>query len=454
VTEEDLQVVYDDLRENLDQDSPAAAARRLADLAPSEVADLFSLIDTDERILLVRQMPAEQAAAVLSEIDDRSLADVLELLQDREIVELLDTLPSDDAADLVGYLDEEDQDRVIEMLDRVDHQDAVELKELLRYPEDSAGGVMAKEYLSIPVDRPVGAVQEALRTMQESELDSMHYAFVVDGGGHLVGQISLLKLLLAPAHKPVAKVMELDPIRAQVSDDQEEVANLFIRHDLVSLPVVDGEDRLVGRVTVDDAMDVLEEEATEDVARLAGSSAEEFGSTSVWEISRARLPWLLLGLAGQLLAAVVLSRFEESLRTRVILTFFIPMVMATGGNTGIQTSSIMIRMLVTHDLDRRRAGRHLLREFMVALLIGALLGGLMVLTLLLWKQETGIGLVIGLSLMSVVLISGMVGSTVPLLCSRFGIDPTLATGPFITTTNDVLGLLVYLAIAHVLLQAW
>ena len=248
--------------------------------------------------------------------------------------------------------------------------------------------------------------------------------------------------------------MEPDPIRAQVSDDQEEVANLFIRHDLVSLPVVDGEDRLVGRVTVDDAMDVLEEEATEDVARLAGSSAEEFGSTSVWEISRARLPWLLLGLAGQLLAAVVLSRFEESLRTRVILTFFIPMVMATGGNTGIQTSSIMIRMLVTHDLDRRRAGRHLLREFMVALLIGALLGGLMVLTLLLWKQETGIGLVIGLSLMSVVLISGMVGSTVPLLCSRFGIDPTLATGPFITTTNDVLGLLVYLAIAHVLLQAW
>ena len=200
MTEEDLQVVYDDLRENLDQDSPAAAARRLADLAPSEVADLFSLIDTDERILLVRQMPAEQAAAVLSEIDDRSLADVLELLQDREIVELLDTLPSDDAADLVGYLDEEDQDRVIEMLDRVDHQDAVELKELLRYPEDSAGGVMAKEYLSIPVDRPVGAVQEALRTMQESELDSMHYAFVVDGGEHLVGQISLLKLLLAPAH--------------------------------------------------------------------------------------------------------------------------------------------------------------------------------------------------------------------------------------------------------------
>jgi magnesium transporter len=181
---------------------------------------------------------------------------------------------------------------------------------------------------------------------------------------------------------------------------------------------------------------------------------EEVGSTSVWEISRARLPWLLLGLAGQLLAALVLSRFEETLKTRVILTFFIPMVMATGGNTGIQTSSIMIRMLVTHDLDRRRAGQHLMREFLVALVIGLTLGGLMVVTLLLWRHEADLGFVIGLSLMSVVLISGMVGSTVPLLCDRFGIDPTLATGPFITTTNDVLGLMVYLAIAHQLLQVW
>jgi len=451
---EELQAIFDELREDLDRDSTALAARRLANLADSEVADLFALLGTNERILLVRQMPAEQAASVLAEIDDRSLGDVLEILQDREIVELLDTLPSDDAADLVSHLDEEDQDRVIEMLDRVDHQDAVELKELLRYPEDTAGGVMAKEYLSIPQDRPVGAVHEALRTMDEAELDSMHFGFVVDSAGHLVGQVSLLRLLLSEQHETAAAIMDPDPIRAQVTDDQEQVANLFVRHDLVALPVVDSEDRLIGRITVDDAMDVLEEEVTEDVARLAGSSVEEVGSTSVWEISRARLPWLLLGLAGQLLAAVVLSRFEETLRTRVILTFFIPMVMATGGNTGIQTSSIMIRMLVTHDLDRRRAGKHLLREFLVAMVIGLLLGGLMVVTLLLWKHEADLGFVIGLSLMSVVLISGMVGSTVPLLCDRFGIDPTLATGPFITTTNDVLGLMVYLAIAHQLLQVW
>lgn len=451
---ENLQSLYESLRADLDQDSPAAAARRLAELPSSEIADLFAPLDTRERILLVREMPAEQAAAVLSEIDDRSLGDVLELLQDREIVELLDTLPSDDAADLVSYLDEEDQARVIRMLDRVDHQDAVELQELLRYPEDSAGGLMAKEFLSIPQDGKVGVVQEALRGMDESELKSMHYAFVVDSTDVLVGKVSLLRLMLSSPRATAAEIMEPDPIRAHVADDQEQVANLFIRHDLVSLPVVDHNDRLVGRVTVDDAMDVLEEEATEDVARLAGSSVDEVGSTSVWRISRARLPWLLLGLAGQLVAAILLSRFEESLRTRVILTFFIPMVMGTGGNTGMQTSSIMIRMLVTQDLDRRRAGRHLLREITVGMLIGLTLGTLMAGAMLLWRHEPILGLIIGLSLMSVVLISSLVGSMVPLLCSVLKIDPTLATGPFITTTNDLLGVSVYLGIANLLLRAW
>ncbi|RKZ13720.1 magnesium transporter [bacterium] len=451
---EELQELHEALHADLEAGAAVTAARRLVDLAPAEIADLFAPIDTAGRILLVRQMPAEQAAAVLSEIDDRSLGDVLELLQDREIVELLDTLPSDDAADLIGFLDEEDQDRVIEMLDRVDHQDAVEVKELLRYPEDSAGGVMAKEYLGIVQDQTAGAVQKALREMDEDELESMHYAFVIDDRGRLVGQVGLLKLLLSPPSVSAGQIMEPDPVFARVSDDQEEVANLIVRHDLVSLPVVDAEDRLVGRVTVDDAMDVLEEEATEDVARLAGSSAEEVGSTSVWEITRARLPWLLAGLAGQLLAAVVIGRFEASLQSRMILFFFIPMIMGTGGNTGIQTSSIMIRMLVTHDIDARRARRHLVREFLVAILIGVVLGGVMTVTLLLFNQAPDVGIIIGLSLVAVVLVAAMVGSTVPLFCERIGVDPTLATGPFITTTNDVVGLLIYLGIAYYVLQVW
>jgi magnesium transporter len=253
--EEQLQLLYQEVRSCLDRDDPDAAALCLTDTAPSEVADLFRSLEQEERIALVRRMPPEQAAAVLSEVDDRSLSELFELLQDGEIVELLDTLPSDDAADLVGYLDEEDQDRVIEMLDAVDHQDAVELKELLRYPEDSAGGLMAKEYLSVRQDKPVGSVVHALRQVDESELANLHFCFVVDGDGVLVGQIALIRLLLSDATKRARDIMEPDPLTARVTADQEEVANLFLWHDLLSLPIVDDRGRLVGRVTVDDAMD-------------------------------------------------------------------------------------------------------------------------------------------------------------------------------------------------------
>lgn len=449
---EDLQVLYDRVRADLERGDAAAAAARLVEVRPTDIVDLFRSLSTEHCTALVRAMEAEQAAEVLSEIDDRSLVDVLEALQDGEIVEMLDTLPSDDAADLVAYLDEEDQDRVIGQLREIDRQDAVEIEELLRYAEDTAGGLMAKEYLAARENQTVGAVQELLRKVAEEDLSKLHFCFVIDAEGKLVGQVPLLKLMLSAQHRRLREIMDPEPLRATVHDDQEHVANQFLWHDLVSLPIVDERGRLVGRVTVDDAMDVLTEEATEDMARLAGSSAEEVGETSVWRISRARLPWLLLGLLGQIVAALVLSRFEESLRARVILTFFIPMVMATGGNTGIQTSSIMIRALVTHDFDRIRAGRHLARELGVSLLMGALLGLVMVGVLVLWRQDAALGLVIGLSVMSVVVMAALVGSTVPLLCAKVNIDPTLATGPFITTTNDILGLLAYLGIAHYLLQ--
>jgi magnesium transporter len=449
----DLQRLYEEIRSSFDLGDPDRAAELLLEVPASEIADLFRSLDRDERIELVRRMPAEQAAAVLSEVDDRSLAELFEFLQDREIVDLLDNLPSDDAADLVGYLEEDHADRVIEMLERVDRQDAVELKELLRYPEDSAGGVMAKEYLSIRQDQSLGTVSRALRQLDDRELGSLHYCFVVDARGRLVGRVSLLRLLLSDTRLTAQEIMEPEPIAVGVMEDQEDVANLFLAHDLLSLPVVDPDGRLVGRITVDDAMDVLSEEATEDVARLAGSSAEEVGETSPWRVSRARLPWLVLGLLGQLLAALVLSHFEGTPRDYVVLAMFIPMVMATAGNTGIQTSSIMIRMLVTQEFDKIRASRHVLRELAVGLLNGALLGGLMVVVLWLWKQDIRLGLIIGVSLMTVVLFASLVGTLVPWFCDRLRIDPTLATGPFITTSNDVMGLAAYLTIAHWLLRS-
>jgi magnesium transporter len=449
---DELVTLFDEVKARFDAGESAGAASLLVEQPPSNVAELFRSLDVAEKIILLRHFPAEQAAAVLAEVDDRSLPDLFEILQDEEIVGLLDTLPSDDAADLVGQLQEGREGRVLALLRRVDRQDAIELSELLRYPDDSAGGVMAKEYLSIREDQTLGAAISALRKIEERDLESFHYCYVVDGEGRLIGRVSLWRLLLGESHARAGDIMDRDPVSITVLADQEEVARLILKHDLLSLPVIDVAGRLVGRVTVDDAMEVLVEEATEDAARLAGVDAGEIGETSIFRSSRARLPWLLLGLFGQLMAALLLSHFEAALRARVILTFFIPLIMATGGNTGIQSSTIIIRLLVTHEFDSLRAGRHLLREIAIGLLMGVLLGGIMLGVLTLLNQDLAVGLVVGLALCSVVLIAATIGTTVPLMLHRFKVDPTVATGPFITTFNDLSGLAVYLLLSRWLLS--
>jgi magnesium transporter len=449
--EQSLDQLYASAREHLESGSVAAAVELISEQHPSVIAELFRSFEVDERVSLVREMDPPLAAAVLCEIGDRGNEEVLSALSDDEVVGLLDHLASDDAADLVAHVDPQVRPRILDLLDRVDHQDAVELKELLRYPEDSAGGLMAKEYLSVREDQSISAVLPALRQLEDEELTSMHVCFVVDRDHHLVGQIPLLRLLLSDRGRKAHELMDDEPLVAHVEADQEEVANLFRSQDLLSLPIVDHNRRLVGRITVDDAIDVLSEEASEDVLRMAGSSGEDLGETSTWRISRARLPWLMLGLSGELVAAFVLSRFERNLHDRVILAFFIPLIVATGGNTGIQTSAIMIRRLVLREFDTFRAGRVLAREFAVSLMNGALLGALMVGVLYVWHRQVDVGIVIGLALISVVLLATLTGSVVPLLLDRMGVDPTVATGPFITTTNDIVGLLVYLGIAHWLL---
>jgi magnesium transporter len=449
---DDLKPLYERILDCFEAEDPAGAAALLAGVSPADAADVLRGFDRDQKVDVLRHLEPEDAAQVLAELDERSLPELLDLLEDQEIVGMLDTLDSDDAADLVGHLDEEERvPRVVDLLDEVDHQDAVELSELLRYPEDSAGGIMAKEFLTVREDQTVGSVVATLQKMDEDDLASHHYVFVVDRSRRLLGRIALVKLLMSEKTRRAGTIMETDPISVAVMEDQERVANIFRKQDLISVPVVDEGGRMVGKITVDDAIDVMTEEATEDVARFAGSSREEVGETSVLRVSRARLPWLLLGLLGEMLSALVMSSHEEELRAKVILAFFVPMVMATGGNTGIQTSSIMIRLLATEEFDRFRAGRHLLRELLVGLLNGLLLGALVAGTLQVWRQEPMVGTIIGLALMSVVLLAATVGTVVPFLLDRLRIDPTVATGPFITTTNDVLGILVYLGLANWLL---
>ncbi len=445
---EDLKSLFEQIVQHIEEDDPQGAARLLAEVTPADAADVLRSFNHEQKVAVLRHLSADTAASILSELDERSLPDLLDLLEDKEIVDMLDELDSDDAADVVAQMEDDQAERVVDLLDQVDHQDALELSELLRYPEDSAGGVMAKEFLSVRRDQTIGSVVAALRKMDEEDLVSHHFAFVVDEQDRLVGQIPLLKLLLADPLARAEEVMTPDPLAVEVMMDQEEVAQLFRKQDLLSLAVVDANHRLIGRITVDDVIDVMTDEAAEDMARFAGSSEEEIGETSVKLISRARLPWLLLGLGGEMISALVISGYQENLRERVILAFFIPLVMATGGNSGVQTSANLIRALAMGRFDRFRARRHILREIGVGILNGFLLGSLVAIILVLTHQDPKVGMVIGLSLACVVLVATTVGTIVPLILHALKIDPALATGPFITTSNDVLGLLVYLGLAH------
>ncbi|MCB1150517.1 magnesium transporter, partial [bacterium] len=275
--------------------------------------------------------------------------------------------------------------------------------------------------------------------------------YVTDPEGRLVGRLPLVEMLMQPWSRPVAEVMEQDPHHVTPDLDQEQVAQFVRTHELITLPVVDGADRMVGVIHADDVHDVLEEEATEDIAQMAGTS-EELGETSPFKVARARLPWLLVALCGQLGSVVLLEHFEGTLRSAVALSFFIPAIMAMGGNTGIQTSSVIVRGLATGEVNVYQVGRYLLRELVTSLMTGGLIASALFAVSMLLVGNWELASVLALSMVTVTIFAACVGTTIPLMLHRLGVDPALATGPFITTFNDVTAIVIYLGMATLLLS--
>jgi magnesium transporter len=291
-----------------------------------------------------------------------------------------------------------------------------------------------------------------LRQTDEDDLEEIHFVFVVDEKGRLTGRLPLVRLLLTRPVALVKDVMETEPLYVETGLDQEEVAAFFRIHDLISVPVVDHNRKLVGVITADDVLDVMEEEATEDISRLAGVSVEEFGEQSSFRVARSRLPWLLGALLGQLGAVVVMDYFEKSLAAKLALAFYIPMIMAMAGNIGIQTSSVVVRGLATGEVDFFHLGRHLLRELGTALITGFVVSVAIFLISFAVSQDLSLSIVLALTMLFVILFAALAGAGIPLLLHRAGIDPAVATGPFITTANDVVSMLIYLGLATVLLS--
>jgi magnesium transporter len=281
------------------------------------------------------------------------------------------------------------------------------------------------------------------------EVENLQKIFVVDDDGGLVGEVGILDLIVNSRSLPVSEVMNRNVISVPVDMDQEAVAMTFGKYDVFTLPVVDARGRLVGRITVDDIIDVMEEEASEDIAHIAGTTEDELGEPSALKVSRTRLPWLITAMVGEVVTALVMSHNEATLQTLVVLAFFVPLIVATAGNVGIQSSVVVVRELALGHIDTRRVGRRVARELMVALSNGVVLGCLLFLITFAWMHEVALSVLVCMSLMSVVLVAAFMGASVPLLLHRWRVDPAIATGPFVTVSNDVIGLAIYLSFAQV-----
>ncbi|MCH7549474.1 MAG: magnesium transporter, partial [Candidatus Krumholzibacteriota bacterium] len=302
----------------------------LGPLHPADIADVLQELAPAEQITVLKRLDTDRAAEVLTELDKQSGQALLLLLSDREVVDLLEEMQSDDAADLMSVLPPEKTERV-EALLPIEERD--QLQELMEFDEDTAGGIMEVERVVVPES---ATIQDAIDVVREGadEIENLQKIYVIDDTGELAGQIAVLDLIIHPGSTPVRELMETNVISVPVEMDQEEVASIFGKYDEFTLPVVDSSNKLVGRITVDDIIDVMEEEASEDIARIAGTREEELGETSIFKISRTRLPWLVTSLMGQLIAALIMSRHETSLQQFVVLTFFVPLIVGTAGSIG------------------------------------------------------------------------------------------------------------------------
>lgn len=417
-------------------------ARLIDKLRPADLADLIEHLKPEERLYLFEMLEPEGAGDVLVEIEAPVQESLIQDLDNSVITEIVQELDSDDAADLVGDLP---ADRAKDIIETLEDDVTEELEKLLPYDEESAGGIMALEYVAV---KDYCTIQEAIDIIREKreEVENLYYLWVVDDFDKLVGVLSLKNLVLEPSDRVIRDIMNPEVISVDVDLDQEEVANLVKKYDLVAIPVVDDYNRLVGRITHDDIIDVLEEEADEDISLMAGVMHQEITEESPVKISKARLPWLIIGLIGSIGAAFVITHFDHSLEKLIVLASFFPVVMAMGGSTGTQAATVAVRGLATGDIGLVNVWKRLWLEMKVAMVNGIICGILLGIIVYIMEGNIKLGGVIAIALMIIILISGVIGAAVPLVFKRLNIDPALATGPLITTINDILSLLIYLGL--------
>ena len=417
-------------------------------LFPADIAEIINRLNEKRKKIIFSCLSPELASDVLLELDEKSKFLIIEDVDDKKLISIVEEMESDDAADFIADLPKEDAKNV---LSSIPAEESIEVKKLLEYPEDSAGGIMQTELVSM---RETSTVREAISRVKSisTEVEDIHNVFVVNRNGKLTGILPINRLLLHPSNTPVKRLMNKDPIAVKTTVDQEEVALIFKKYDLISLPVVDIKGKLTGRILVDDIVDVLEEEASEDILTIAGTDEEELlFSHTIFKVAGFRLPWLIYSLAGGLITGSLIWIFKITLKEVISLAVFIPVIMGMGGNVGTQSSAIVVRGLATGRINISNFVKLLLKECGVGLFMGLICGSIAGLIARMWHGDPWLGIVVGFSMFLAIFVAALLGSMIPMIFHHLKIDPAIAAGPIVLAINDIVGLLIFFGLATMLL---
>ena len=416
---------------------------KIQEIHPADIAEILDRLDLSESQFIYSLLDEELASDVLVELEEDVRDEFLKSLTNKEIADQVDNMDSDDATDLIQDLPDERKEEVLSQLE--DAEQASDIVSLLSYPEDTAGGLMAKEYIKANINWTVEECLDEMRHQAE-EIDYVYTIYVVDNQNKLKGTLSLKTFLYAGNNTRISDLYKKEPIYVKTDTPDEDVANMMDKYDLVAIPVLNQASVLVGRITIDDIVDLIKEEAEKDFQLASGISENVESKDSVWLLTRARLPWLLIGLVGGILGAVVIKSFEYELGQFPVLAFFIPLIAAMAGNVGVQSSAIIVQGLANNSLSYGSTFSKVVKEVGVALINGAVLSSLIFIYNIAFGEAWELCFTVSLSLFVVIIVAGVFGTLIPLVLDKYNIDPALATGPFITTINDVVGLLLYFTI--------
>jgi magnesium transporter len=446
------EVLLEELRPSIKEKDTVTAGKILSQFQPADIAEFLLEFDLEDQYWVISLLDNETVALVLNEVDPELGIKLLGHFNQNRATEILEEMPADDTTGLLRELSDNEQTRYINLMEKEDQK---EVRELLTYPEETAGGMMTTEYVAINENVTVDKAIEILREIAP-DAETVYYIFVVNIHNQLVGVITLRELIIASPLTLIKDIMHHNVVSVPVDMDQEEVARIVSKYNFLAIPVIDHDYLLLGIITVDDVIDVIHEEATEDLYRLAGAPGEQEEEEDGFFLRiaaslKARLPWLLVTMLGGLLSGHVLSRFSNQINAVVALAFFIPLLTGMGGNVGTQSSTITVRGIATGQIKPDKIWKVIFREALVGLAIGSILGLLVGSIASWWQEKPMLGVVVGLAMMGNMLTAATMGTLVPLTFRKIGIDPAVASAPFISTAIDITGLLIYSSLATMLI---